>query len=124
MISKICILISLFFFLSCNNYENNREDFKFSYNVCENYFIEVFRAEGFGVFGGELDSHFITDSINFRKYLGVADEYGSTDIYCNNDTIFIKIYTGKKDYLKYDKIFLKKELVGLNNYKLDNKISN
>ena len=50
----------------------------------------MFCAFGQGAFGGSRDAEWITDSINFRLFLGSFDEIeGGFSYKCNGDTIYV-----------------------------------
>jgi len=61
--------------------------YKRTTKVCNNrLYMEVYNVNPAGV-----DAAFLTDSVNFRIYLGKFDnEHENFNCYCNGDTVFIR----------------------------------
>jgi hypothetical protein len=54
-------------------------------------YLETYMVFGGGVWGGDVDSRYLTDSISFRKYLGTFDEEeGMIITRCNGDKITVE----------------------------------
>lgn len=54
-------------------------------------YIETYCVYGGGAWGSDVDAHYLTDSINFRMYLGVADEEDERiSVKCKGDRIDYK----------------------------------
>ena len=93
---------ALFFLLSlltsCVN-KKSKKDHKFTVNYCEykpnmcacSLYGEVYNIYGMGALGSDVNSLYLTDSINFRIYLGVFDEEREMiTVKCKGDSIYIK----------------------------------
>ncbi len=83
---------------SCVN-KKSKKDHKFTVNYCEykpnrcacNLYGEVYTIYGMGALGSDVNSLYLTDSINFRIYLGVYDEGKEMIIVkCQGDSIYIR----------------------------------
>jgi hypothetical protein len=73
--------------------------YKFTSKVCERrLFVEVFEANSLG-----LDADYLTDSLNFRKYIGDWDEEHERYSYtCKGDSIYVlKMVSGNR-WTKWD----------------------
>ncbi len=72
--------------LLCIALTNCTKKYKFTAKVCDkNLFVEVFNVNTFGV-----DADYLTDSVNFRKYIGDFDyEHENYSYACKGDSIFI-----------------------------------
>lgn len=77
---SVILFISTFFFLSCRQYKR-------TIIVCDrNLFVETFNVNPAGV-----DSDYITDSLNFRMYVGKFDSDHEVFNYrCMGDSIVIR----------------------------------
>jgi hypothetical protein len=82
------IAIILTMFLSCNN-NRSKKNLDFTTKVCdEKLFVEVYKIFESGALGGDRVSSYLTDSINFRKYLGTYDDAKeSIATECNGDSV-------------------------------------
>ncbi len=58
-------------------------------SICNNLIREKFRIFSGGAYSAELYSDYITDSINFRKYVGEHDESSSLAYQCEGDSIVV-----------------------------------
>jgi hypothetical protein len=70
------LLITMLF--SCNS--KSKHTYKYTFKREENLYIEVYKA---GLIGN-LTSQYLTDSLNFRLYLGTFDDEAAS-IYCKID---------------------------------------
>lgn len=78
------------FFQSCFQNDKSRKDHKNSIRICENLYYETFSIFGQGGFGGDRDASWLTDSTNFRIFLGAFDNaYGGISVQCKGDSIFV-----------------------------------
>ena len=76
------------------SYYKNTTDLSSQKSKCScHLYIETYCVYGGGAWGGDVDSYYLTDSVNFKIYLGVADE--------ENDRFFVKC-TG--DHIDVEKI--------------------
>lgn len=64
-----------------------REKYKRTSKVCDaKLYVEVFNVNPAGV-----DVHYLTDSLNFRFYVGKFDnEHQNFSYYCKNDSVIIR----------------------------------
>lgn len=85
-------------FASCSS-TRTKEHHKFTVNLCKyeinkcacNLYAEVYQVFGMGAMGSDLDSQYLTDSINFRVFLGTFDEEDEMIITrCKGDSIQIE----------------------------------
>jgi hypothetical protein len=83
----VCMLVSC---LGCRN-DMSKSGYHSTLPICDRrFFVETFTIMGGGAFGGDRESVYLTDSLNFRKYLGTyvnTEEYIS--IVCRGDSIYI-----------------------------------
>ncbi|MBK7389099.1 MAG: hypothetical protein IPN13_12200 [Bacteroidetes bacterium] len=86
----IAFATTVVLFTNCSGDDKSRKNLKRTYKVCDDLYAEVFCAFGQGAFGGSRDAEWITDSINFRLFLGSFDEIeGGFSYKCNGDTIYV-----------------------------------
>lgn len=81
-------LIVLLLLIGCSR-QRNPEKFIATENICNNLFAEKYYAHQGGVYGGELIDVFITDSINFWRYVGRIDEKEYYEFSCDEKNIEI-----------------------------------
>ncbi len=90
MQTTIIALTTIFLFTNCSGDDKSRKDHKRTYKVCTDLYAEVFCAFGQGAFGGSRNVEWLTDSANFRLFLGPFDETeGGFSYKCNGDTIYV-----------------------------------
>lgn len=66
-------LFSFFFLLGCRN-DKSKDKLKAIIPICnQRLFVEKYEVWGGGAYGGDMISAYLTDSINFRKYLRTYD---------------------------------------------------
>lgn len=94
--------------------------YKFTSKICEKkLFVEVFEVNSFGV-----DADYLTDSVNFRKYIGDWDEeHEIYSYYCEGDSVYILKTVRGNRWAKWDtaangEISLKSNLDTIENLKL------
>ncbi|SFD51347.1 hypothetical protein SAMN05518672_102251 [Chitinophaga sp. CF118] len=114
MIKYYCFFIAVLSLTACVN-KRDKSDFKSSFQPCDNNLrIERFTVFGSGAFGGDLLSAYLTDSTNFRMYIGTFDDaQGGYFCECHGDTIVVKeMKTTDSGYRKIagTRIFSLKEL--------------
>jgi hypothetical protein len=119
---SLLIFFSLLFIAYFNS--KNKGEYKSTIDVCESLKVEVFCLSNNGAFGSEIKSNYLTDSINFRVFVGKYDE--GTNYYsykCNNDTIIIKYKliseSNDADSTIFEKKYLIKKLKEIKNIKDD-----
>ncbi|MCD6066291.1 MAG: hypothetical protein K0S33_1117 [Bacteroidetes bacterium] len=70
--------------------EKSREKFRMSNNVCNDITAETYTVFGQGAFGADLYGEWITDSVNFRVFVGTHDiQYTLIRIKCMDDTLTV-----------------------------------
>jgi hypothetical protein len=110
----ILTFILLFSLTSCVD-EKSREKLKDSYKICGGLTIEQYNVFGQGAFGADLFGEWLTDSVNFRTFIGTSDfQYTNIFVECIGDSIIITKRDEVKDVEK--KIFSFSELKTLDNY--------
>ena len=63
----------------------------FNYQTGKCLYIECFCVYGYGYMTTDLNSKYLTDSVSFRKYLGVYDEGDeSINVICKGDSIIVE----------------------------------
>ena len=95
--NKYKILVLVFFFLSCGN-DRNRDKHSSTVMICKNLFVETYLIFGSGAYGGDRVSDQLTDSTNFRIYIGTYDNGHEAYSYgCKGDSIYIYKITGRQE---------------------------
>ncbi|WP_143097892.1 hypothetical protein [Chitinophaga sp. CF118] len=91
MIRYYCFFIAVLLLTACVN-KRDKSDFKRSFQPCDNNLsIELYTVFGSGAFGGDLLSAYLTDSTNFRMYIGTFDDaQGGYFCECRGDTIVVE----------------------------------
>ena len=93
-------VIFSFAFQGCIN-DKSRKNHKWTYKVCDSLYTEIFSTVGQGAWGGDRDGKWLTDSTNFRIYLGAFDEVnGKIFIECKNDSVFVTQFPDDLDVNK------------------------
>ncbi len=70
--------------------KRSKKEFKSSKRICDSLYMELYTVFGSGALGGDLLSAYITDSTNFRKYLGTFDNAeGGYHCECKGDSIIV-----------------------------------
>ncbi|GAB2842167.1 hypothetical protein GCM10027043_51760 [Ferruginibacter profundus] len=71
-------------------HDKSRKNHKWTTKICDNLYSETFCSFGQGAWGGDRDAKWLTDSTNFRIFLGAFDEVdGGIFVECKGDSIFI-----------------------------------
>ena len=96
----IYILLLLLGMISCHN-ENNSDHYR-TWEICDGVFVEQYTTFGMGAGGGSMLGDCLTDSINFRVFVGTFDEaYEGVQYYCQGDSLRVKYHSGD---IKYGKL--------------------
>lgn len=78
------------FLQSCFHNDKSRKNSKGTIKICDNLYYETFSIFGQGALGGDRDAAWLTDSTNFRIFLGAFDDaQGGISVQCKGDSIFI-----------------------------------
>lgn len=86
--SAITTLLVLLLSIGCVDKKSKQKLFSKKL-VCDKIWREKFRVFSGGALSAELYSDYITDSVNFRVYVGSHDEYSGFQYECNGDTLFV-----------------------------------
>lgn len=85
----ICLVL-FFLFQKCSIDDKCRDTNIGVEEICNNLFVETFSVFNQGAFGGGRYSKWLTDSVNFRLFLGVYDEIeGGFYFNCYGETILV-----------------------------------
>lgn len=116
----LLIIVAGFLFQSCIN-DRSRKKHKWTFKVCDSLYTETFSTFGLGAFGGDRDGKWLTDSTNFRIFLGAFDEAnGKIFIECKKDSVLVTQFPDDLDVNKHitspvTKTYQIKELKKMNN---------
>jgi len=93
MKNLLIILGLLLVILSCSNKYSKSEHIA-TIQIGPNLYNEVYKVYSGGVFASDSYSNYITDSVNFRKYVGTR-YYDDEEIYCSlsdsNTVLVVKL---------------------------------
>jgi hypothetical protein len=107
-------------FQGCIN-DKSRKSHKWTFKVCDSLYTEIFSTFGQGAWGGDRNGQWLTDSTDFRLFLGAFDEgYGRILVECKNDSILIIQFPDDLDVNKHlespeTRAYLLKDLRKMNN---------
>ena len=87
--SASIILGMMIVFLACNNSKQPRELFVKD-KICDHLWREKYKMVQGSTFSTAQYSDYLTDSVNFRVYVGDHDEYSSFSYECSGDSIVVK----------------------------------
>lgn len=96
--NKYPFLFFLFFLFSCRN-DRNKDTHSSTVMVCnKSLFVETYTIFGNGAYGGDRVSDYLTDSTNFRIYIGTYDNGDEGYSYeCKGDSINVYKITGRRE---------------------------
>jgi hypothetical protein len=79
-----------FLFSSCSSDRSKSGEHR-TYRLCDGrFFVESFTIFGGGGWGGDRVSDYLTDSVNFRMYLGTYDNaHEAISTQCKRDSVYI-----------------------------------
>lgn len=72
--------------------------------ICDSsrLFVETYTIFGSGAYGGDRVSNYLTDSVNFRFYIGAFDNAHENYTYqCKGDTIYIEKISIEEEGIPY-----------------------
>jgi hypothetical protein len=84
----IMIAFHFLFFLGCSN-KKSKKKFFVSNIVCNNLTREKYVVGAWGALSAETYSDYLTDSINFRVYIGSHGDDENFEYDCANDSIYV-----------------------------------
>src|SRR6185312_11937929 len=94
--------------------ENGKGKYMYTSQVGKNLYIEVYKTFASGAYGGDILTNYLTDSANFRVFVGSFDDYDSHFSYkCLDDSLMV--YNMYKS--ETDTVFRIRQI---NSYKLSN----
>ena len=91
------LLIALIGLAGCIN-NRSKKHHKFTVNLCQyepnkcacNLYVEVYTVYQMGALGSDVDSEYLTDTVNFRVYVGTYDEEDEMiTTKCKGDSVYI-----------------------------------
>jgi len=100
-VNKLFAFLIMILLLGCVD-KKSKKEYRDTIAVCDNLYVEVYRVFGSGAYGGDLLSDYLTDSTNFRIYIGTYDDYKENYSYkCKGKGIVVeKINRENKDSVK------------------------
>ena len=89
----------LFIVILCTLFLGCEKKYKYTAKVCDKkLFVEVYEVNPFGV-----DADYLTDSVNFRKYIGNSDaEHEDYSYTCSGDSVHILKTVSGNRWAKWD----------------------
>ena len=107
MIVRYNYILSIFFcfLISCNN-DRSKSGYHEITPVCGGRLsVETYIITGGGALGGDRVSEYLTDRVNFRKYLGTfINSEGGIGAVCKGDSVYI--YTNKDTGISHKPIII------------------
>jgi len=85
--------------LGCVDKKNKQKLFA-KKSICNQLWREKFRVFSGGAYSAELYSDYVTDSTNFRIYIGSHDENSSFDYQCNGDSVIVRKFAHNENQAK------------------------
>jgi len=88
-LKSLSILLAFTFF-GCRD-DRSKDDHTATVSLCDNkFYVEKFTISGGGALGGDRQSDYLTDSVNFRRYLGTYDNaHEVISVICKGDSIYV-----------------------------------
>lgn len=82
----------------CKN-DKDKDKHASTIRICnKNLYVETYTIFGSGAYGGDRVSDYLTDSINFRIYVGAYDNGEEAYSYqCKSDSVYIYKVTGTRE---------------------------
>jgi hypothetical protein len=105
----LCIMFIHFILIGCIN-DKSKSDYRNTdtFLTCRNLYIETFHVYKGGALVGDITSFYLTDSVNFRKFIGTCDddqrEWYNYD--CNGDSVYIEKI--KEKHSSTEKVIVRK----------------
>lgn len=81
-------IVLLFLLISCRD-EKSKKNYLSTVNVCDHLYVENYSIYKGGVQGGDIHSNYLTDSNNFRIFIGTYDDSRVFNYECRNDSIIV-----------------------------------
>ena len=85
----VIFILASYLVLGCTRYDKyNKDNHIVTYKIVGlNVYGEIFNVAGYGVYGGDVESVYLTDSMNYRKYVG--EKYDNQKILFSVDGNFV-----------------------------------
>ncbi|MBS1636872.1 MAG: hypothetical protein JST26_13225 [Bacteroidetes bacterium] len=119
----LAVLLLFVLYKKCSVNSKSRERLKWSTHEGQGLYTETFCVFGQGAYGADLDAVWLTDSANFRIWLGTFDETDEgIQVTHRNDTILIRHFGNgengqpKPDMVDTFRFSALKKLNNLNDY--------
>jgi hypothetical protein len=84
----VIIALPFLFFLGCSN-NRSKKKFFVSGVVCKNLTVEKYIVGSWGALSAETYSDYLTDSINFRVFVGIHGDENNFAYACTNDSVYV-----------------------------------
>ena len=84
---KKIIIVSIAFMITSCTSQYSKKDHVNTIKIVDGLYLEIFKTSGGGVFASDTYSNYLTDSLHFRKFIGVEHD---------NDQIRFSILNNKK----------------------------
>lgn len=93
----------IFFLISCRN-DRSKDRLKAIIPICnQRLFVEKYEVWGGGAYDGDMISDYLTDSINFRLYIGTFDNAHENYTYvCKGDSVYIEKVSIEEEGIPYN----------------------
>jgi len=85
---SLLIILSTFF---CCKHKNNKGEYRHTTEIGKGLYLEVYRTFGSGAYGGDMISNYLTDTLNFRVFIGEFDN-SIEHFSCKNNEDTVEIY--------------------------------
>jgi hypothetical protein len=96
IITAVIIWLVLILYIGCIDKKRKQKLFV-TKSVCNKIWTKKYNVFSGGAYSAELYSDYITDSVNFRVYIGSHDEYSGFQYKCNGDTLLVKRFKVNED---------------------------
>lgn len=98
---KTAIMISLILLVTAGCLDKKNKQKLFSKKlICNKLWREMYRVYSGGAYSAEVYSDYLTDSTNFRLYVGTNDEYSSFDYQCRGDSVIVRKFSHNENQTK------------------------
>lgn len=84
------LLFASFFLMSCYTKDNkyDKSTHRLTYEIrTTGIFVELYRTASYGVYGGDIESIYLTDSVSFRKFVDKIDDNQKINFSINGNKI-------------------------------------
>ena len=86
----VSIILAIAIICSCSHSPKKRYP-KTTLKICNKLYVQLYRDVATGAYGGDIISDYLTDSLNFRIYIGYYnDNEGYYRYECSGDSILVE----------------------------------